>query len=88
MAHASSLRRRQTRNIGDQRLLHVVAGPECGFRFLRAADLADHQHGVGARILLEQLQHVLEGRAVDRVPPIRTEVETPMPSAFIWLAAS
>ncbi len=34
---------------------------------LRAADLADHHHRLGLRIVLEQLEDVLEGPAVDRV---------------------
>ena len=35
---------------------------------LRAADLADHDHGLGLRILLEQPQMIQEGTAVDGIP--------------------
>ena len=45
----------------------MVACVLAAFGFLRSADLADHHHGVGVRIVLEQLEDVAEGRAVDRV---------------------
>ena len=32
-----------------------------------AADLADHDHAVGVRVVVEELEHVDEVRAVDRV---------------------
>jgi hypothetical protein len=38
----------------------VVAGEGCGLGLLRAADLADHHHGVGFGIGLEELQDVAE----------------------------
>ena len=52
--------------------------PTTGFFMLRldplgggflvgAADLADHDHGVGVRVVVEQLQHVDVLEAVDRV---------------------
>jgi hypothetical protein len=55
---------------------------------LRPADLADHEHRIRVRIVLEQLQDIAEARPVDRIAPMPTDVETPMPSSFIWLAAS
>ena len=38
-----------------------------GFGLLRPADLADHHHGLGLGIGLEQLEDVLEGAAVDGI---------------------
>jgi hypothetical protein len=47
----------------------VVAGIGCGLGFLRAADFADHHHGVGFGIGFKELQDVLEAGPVDRIAP-------------------
>jgi hypothetical protein len=51
----------------DDRLLHVVLAPARGFGLVGAADLADHDDGVGFRIVVEGLHHVDVLQAVDRV---------------------
>src|SRR5471030_438617 len=51
----------------DHGLSHVVFHPQrCGL-FIRAADLAHHDHGVGFGIVVEQFQHVDVLHAVHRV---------------------
>ena len=54
-------------DVADDRLRHVVARPQRRLGLLRAADLADHHHGIGLVVLLEALQHVDERAAVDRI---------------------
>jgi hypothetical protein len=51
----------------DDRLLHVVLAPARGVGLVRAADLADHDHGVGVGVVVEGLHHVDVLEAVDRV---------------------
>src|SRR5579872_3536343 len=44
MTHAAALRGGETGDETDDRLRHVLLDPGGGFRLLRTADLADHQH--------------------------------------------
>ena len=67
MTHAPALGRGETGDEADHRLRHIVLDPGRGLGLLRSADLADHQHGLGLGILLEQREMVEEGRAVDRI---------------------
>jgi hypothetical protein len=60
MAHLAALGRGQARDIGHNRLFHMIAGIGCGLGLLRAADFADHHHGIGFRIRLKQLKNVAE----------------------------
>ena len=53
-----------------------------------AADLADHQDGLGLRVALEQLQAVDEVVPLTGSPPMPTQVDWPRPSAVSWCAAS
>src|SRR6185436_13106944 len=39
-------------------LLHIVFDPARTILFVRAADLAHHDHGFGLRIVVEKLHHV------------------------------
>jgi hypothetical protein len=48
-------------------LLHVGLAPAGGFGFVRAADFANHDDGVGVRIVVEGLHHVDVLQAIDRV---------------------
>jgi hypothetical protein len=59
-----------------------------GLGLLGPADLADHHHGVGLGVLLEQLEDVPEGEPLIGSPPMPTEVETPIPRALQLDAAS
>jgi hypothetical protein len=47
--------------------LHVGLAPARGLGLVGAADLADHDHGVGVRVVVEQPHHVDVLEAVDRV---------------------
>ena len=49
VAHAASGRRRLARDEADDRLLEVRLDPGGGLFLGAAADLADHDHGVGVR---------------------------------------
>ena len=51
----------------DHRLFHVVLDPARAFLLVAAADLADHDHRVGLRVVIEQLHHIQMFQAVDRV---------------------
>src|SRR5690606_16087305 len=67
VAHALAGRSRDTRDVGHDRFGHVGLDVGSGFVFSRTADLADHDDRFGLRIFLEQLQHVDEAGAGDRV---------------------
>ena len=67
MAHRAALGRGQARDVGDDRLGHVVLDVGGGFGLLRAADFADHADDMGVGVGLEPFQDVAEGGAVDRV---------------------
>ncbi len=54
-------------DISGHGLRHVVADVFGRFRFLRAPDLADHHDRMRIGIGLEQLEDILERRAVDRI---------------------
>ena len=67
VTHRLAGRRREARDVGDDRLAHVL-GDEVGrLLLLGAADLADHHDELGLRIGLEAAQDVDERRADDRV---------------------
>ena len=67
VSHPLARRRGHARDEADDRLFHVVLRPQRGGLLVAAADLADHHHGVGVRIVVEQLEHVDVLQAVDRV---------------------
>ena len=67
MAHAATLGRRQAGDVADHRLRHIGLDPGRGLGLLRAANLADHDHGFGVGVGLETLEVVEEAAAVDRV---------------------
>ena len=69
MAHALARRCGDASDEADHRFLHVVLGPARGVHFVRSADLADHDDGVGVGIVVEHLQHVDVLQAVDGVAP-------------------
>ena len=46
---------------------HVLLDPGGGLLLCCAADLADHEHGVGVGIVAEELQYVDEIKSLDRV---------------------
>ena len=67
VAHLASRGRRHARDVGDDRLVHR-RGDEVRRPLLAvAADLADHHHGPGLRVVLEGGEHVDEARARHRV---------------------
>jgi hypothetical protein len=67
MAHALARRRGGAGDEADHRLLDVLADELAGFFLGAAADLADHDDALGARIVLEQPQAVDEVEALDRI---------------------
>src|SRR5262249_49071939 len=67
LTHPSAGRRGLSRDEGDDRLPEVRLDPRGGVFLGAAADLADHDHRVGVRIVREQLQRVDVGRADERV---------------------
>ena len=67
MAHALAGRRGHASDEADDGLLHVGLAPACGVGFIGAADFADHDHGVGIRIVVEGAHHVDVLQTVDRV---------------------
>src|SRR5690349_8165123 len=67
MTHAPPLRRCESGYVTDHWLGHVLLDPLRGLGFLRPADLADHEHRLRFRILLEQLEVIEEGAAIDGV---------------------
>ena len=67
VAHALARRGRDAGDEADDGLLHVGLAPAGGFGLVRAADLADHDHGVGVRVVVEGLHHVDVLEAIDRV---------------------
>ena len=59
----------------------VTCLDEVGRLFLaRASDLTDHDDALGLRVVLEQLEHVDEVRAVIGSPPIRRNSTGPSPA--------
>src|SRR5689334_20517013 len=67
VAHALARWRRDTGNESDYGLAHVVLDPLRSRFFIRAADLANHHDGVGARVVVEKLQHVDVLETIDRI---------------------
>ena len=67
MTHALSGRRSNAGNVGNHGFGHVFRDELGGFLFRSAADLADHDDGLGLRIVLEQTQAVDEIHPLDRV---------------------
>ena len=67
VAHAASRRRGLAGDESDHRLLHVRLHVLRRGLFGVAADFADHDHGFGLRIVVEQLERVDEIRADDRI---------------------
>ena len=67
MAHALARRRGHAGDEADHRLSHVGLDPARAVFLVGAADLADHDHRFGLRIVVEHLHHVEVLQAVDRV---------------------
>src|SRR4051794_24966193 len=67
MTHPSAWWGRLAGDEPDNRLLHFLPDESGGFLLIGAADLADHHHGFGCRILLERIETVDEVGAVDRI---------------------
>src|ERR1019366_7925183 len=65
--HALACWRGDARDESYHRLLHVVLHPQRGSLFVRAANLAHHDHGLGVRIVVEHAQHVDVLHAVHRI---------------------
>ena len=73
----------------DDRLLEVRLDPGGRVFFGAAADLADHDHGVGVGILAEQLQRVDVRRADQRIAAdADAGASGPCPSRVSWWIAS
>ena len=67
VAHALAGRRRGPRDEAGDRLVHLLLDEARGALLGAAADLADQDDAVGVRIGLEELEHVDEVHAADRI---------------------
>src|SRR5215213_8944816 len=67
VAHALAGRSGDAGDEADHRLGHVRLAPARRVGLVGAADLADHDHRVGARIVVEELHHVDVLEPVDRI---------------------
>ena len=67
MAHLLAGRRGHARDVAHDRLRHVRLDEVGRFLFGRAADLAEHDDGLGVGVGFEQLEAVDEARAGNRV---------------------
>jgi hypothetical protein len=67
VAHRLAGRRGEARDVGDDRLGHVLGDEVGGLLLGGAADLARHHDQLGLRVLLEEPDDVDEARARDRV---------------------
>src|SRR5690606_3223090 len=65
--HALARRRGDAGDEADHGLFHVVLGPLRGVDFVRPANLADHDDGVGVGVLVEHLEHIDVLQAVDGI---------------------
>src|SRR5579859_1743571 len=67
MSHPLAGRRRDACDETDHRLLHVLLDPSGAGLFVVAADLSDHDDGVGIRVRVEHLHDVDMFEAVDGI---------------------
>ena len=67
MAHAFAGRRSNTRNKTNDRFFHIGFAPLSGVCFVWSADFANHDDGVGIRIVIERLHHIDVFQAIDGV---------------------
>ena len=67
VAHPLARGRRDAGDEPHHRLLHVLLDPSRRGLLVGAADLADHDHRLGLRIVVEQLQNVDVLQSVDRI---------------------
>ena len=67
MTHALARRRSDAGDVGDDGLGHVLLDEVRAGFLIAAADFADHHDAFGARIAFEQLQHIDEVQAADRI---------------------
>ena len=67
MAHAFARRRSDTRNKTNDRFFHIGFAPLCGICFVWSADFANHDDGVGIRIVIKCLHHIDVLQAIDGV---------------------
>ena len=83
VAHLLAGRRGHAGDVGRRPAWSSSSRDELGRLLLgRAADLADHHHGLGVGVGLEGLQAVDERRAGTGSPPMPTHVVTPMSCSF------
>src|SRR5690606_39598776 len=67
VAHALARRRRDAGDKTDHRFFHVGLDPARAFFLVRAADLADHDHRFGLRVIIEHFHHIDVLQAIDRI---------------------
>src|SRR5438094_63021 len=67
VTHAPASGGRQSSDVADHRLRHVVADEQGGIRFLGPPDLTDQHDGLCLRVRFEQCQDVHKGAAVDGI---------------------
>ena len=65
MTHALTCWCRDACNKANHRLFHVLFGPQCSVDFVRSADFADHDDGIGVGVVVKQLEHINVLQAID-----------------------
>jgi hypothetical protein len=88
MAHALARRRGDAGDEADDGLLHVGLAPARGFGLVGAADLADHDHRVGVRVVVEQRITSMCFRPLIGSPPMPTALLWPRPISVSCATAS
>src|SRR6185436_20291288 len=84
VTHAPPRGRGLTGNETDHRLLERRLDIRGGLLLGRAADFADHDDGLGIRVVGKQLQRVDVGGTDERVAPMPMQVVWPMPTFESW----
>jgi hypothetical protein len=88
VAHALAGRGGHAGDEADDGLLHVGLAPAGGFGFVGAADFADHDHGIGVRIVVEGRITSMCFRPLIGSPPMPTAVDWPRPTSVSMATAS
>ena len=67
MAHAFACRSGHARDETHDRLLHVQLAPTGGFRLVWATDFANHDDGIGVRVVIKEPHNINVLQTVDGV---------------------
>ena len=67
MAHGLAFGGGEARDVGDDRLGHVLGDPRCGAFFSVATDLTNHDNQIGIGVVFESFQSIDVGGSHNRV---------------------